>query len=111
MAIYEVAETGEIQTLKNPLIIDAQHALDVARWAGDMLQQRRTIKGEARLDPRLEVSDLVTVESNFGVSHAVGITHVEITFNGAFKGSYEGRILKFTPVEAGYSGMLFSGEV
>ena len=109
--VHAVDTKGEIQTLNNSFIADSSHAKDVAEWAAETLKYRRVVKGEIRIDPRLEVADLVTVVSRYGELHAVGVTKLKTTFNGSFRGSYEGRVLEFKPVDSAYLGDVFSGEV
>lgn len=108
---YNVNLKGETQTISNDFIIDGTHANQVAEWIGNTLKFRNTISGEARMDPRVEVTDMVSVESKFGVNHGVYLTDVKLTYNGAFKGEYKGRIFEFEPIPASYVGLPNSGEV
>lgn len=87
--VLTVAAAGEIQPLTNPLI-STERAPVVAQWAADYLTERRVLSGSYRSDPRLDVLDLVTNENQFS-EDTVLITEVEYTYNGAFRGSYEGR--------------------
>lgn len=64
-----------------------------AEWVRDMLVSRKTISGEFRADPRLEVLDVVSIESKYGVVEPVALTTVKYTYNGSFRGYYEGRVL------------------
>jgi hypothetical protein len=84
---------GNIQTVDNPLIINAATANAVAAWCRDCLKNRKIISGEFRADPRLEALDTVTVVSKYG-SSSVQITDVKYTYNGAFRGTYEGRVVE-----------------
>ena len=111
LAAYSVSPKGEIQTVDNEFIISKENAEEVAEWIGDTLKFRTTISGDFRIDPRVEVTDLIAVEGKFGISYAVGLTKVALTYNGAFRGTYEGRVFEFKPVEASYVGLPFSGEV
>lgn len=95
---------GEIQTLNNDLILTQTHANEVAKWVADNLKFRHTISGKVRLDPRLEVTDLISVESRFNSLYAMAVTKVKETYNGAFRGEYEGRMYEFKPVEYGFVG-------
>lgn len=108
---HQVSDKGEIQTLENEFIISEDNANEVAEWVGNILKYRQTINGKFRIDPRVEVTDLISVESKFEVNHAVGLTNVKLTFNGAFRGTFEGRIFEFKPVDASIVGLPFSGEV
>ena len=95
-APYEltVANTGEKQTVSNKLITDIAGAQRVAAWVGDFLQHRETVSGEFRADPRLDLFDIVTVESKYGVLNNVVVTNITYTYNGSFRGSYTGRVLE-----------------
>ena len=84
---------GNIQTVDNPLIVDATTANVVASWCRDCLKNRKIVSGEFRADPRLDALDKVTVVSKYG-SNPVQITNVKYTYNGAFKGTYKGRVME-----------------
>lgn len=88
-----VAPSGETQTLTNEFITSEAQATAVAELVRDLLQSRKKIKGEFRADPRLDLFDVVTVESKYGHITRVVITNMKYTFNGAFQGLYEGRVL------------------
>lgn len=80
---------GETQPVDNPFIPDEQ-APAVAKWVMDYLINRRNLSGDYRADPRLEPLDLVTNENQFARS-LVLVTEVKYTYNGAFRGSYQGK--------------------
>lgn len=86
------ANTGEVQTVKNDLIQDATVANNVATWIKDTLKHRRIVSGEYRADPRLDALDTITVINKYATSTVV-VTDVKYTYNGAFKGTYEGRAI------------------
>ena len=106
-----VAETGETQTVDNPLITNASVANHVAEWVAMVLSERQTITGSFRADPRLDVCDKITVDSKYGVTYAVIITNIKYEFTGAFKGTFTGRVSKFDSIPAAYSGERYAGEV
>ena len=106
-----VSETGETQTVDNPLISNVSIANHVAQWVAMVLSERQTITGSFRADPRLDICDKVAVDSKYGVTYAVVITNIKYEFTGAFKGTYSGRVSKFDPVPAAYSGERYAGEV
>lgn len=86
---------GAVQTMDNPIITTAAIAESVGGWARDILNNRRTVDGEFRADTRLNAGDMVTVENQFSESGSkVFITSVKYDFNGAFKGTYEGRVIE-----------------
>lgn len=85
--------TGNIQTVDNPLIVNAATANAVASWCRDCLKNRKIVSGEYRADPRLDALDTVTVVSKYG-SNPVQLTNVKYTYNGAFRGTYTGRVME-----------------
>lgn len=101
---------GEVQTIENTLITTELMARRVAEWVRKALEGRRTLSGDYRADPTLDVFDKIAVESKYGANNAIYITEVEYSFSGAFKGRYAGRITDFES-EKWYSGELISGEV
>jgi hypothetical protein len=58
-----------------------------------MWRNRTLVTGEFRADPRLELFDVVQVETKFGTVSPVMITRIKYSYNGAFHGSYEGKVL------------------
>lgn len=96
--VLSVGGTGETQTVSNPLISTQTQAAEVATWVRDTLETRRSIRGEYRADPRLDLFDVVRVESKYGMIAPVAITNISYTYNGAFAGSYTGRVIS----EVGY---------
>lgn len=88
-AVVTVSTVGETQKVSNPLISDSR-AQTVAQWVADYLENRRILSGNFRADPRLDPLDRVTNENQFAET-IVLVTEVQYTYNGAFRGSYEGR--------------------
>ncbi len=82
---------GAVQEVSNPLIVDEATANAVAAWCGDCLKVRKTLSGSFRADPRLDALDKVTVVSKYS-SNPVYITNIKYDYNGAFRGTYEGRV-------------------
>lgn len=94
MAVIENGSKGEVQTVDNPLVTTASHAADVGTWIKDTLKGRKTVSGEFRADTRLSAGDLVTVENKFSeAGNRVFVTNIKYDFGGAFKGSFEGRVM------------------
>ncbi len=89
-----VGASGEKQTLANEYIATQQNAIRVAKEVSDILKNRKTISGEFRADPRLDLYDIVRVEDRYGRLLNVAITNIKYTFNGSLRGSYTGRILE-----------------
>ena len=92
--VLTVNASGEQQTLSNEYIANATNAARVAQWVSGILKNRKTISGEFRADPRLDLYDIVRVEDRYYRLLTVAITNIKYTFNGSFSGSYTGRILE-----------------
>ncbi len=92
--VLRAGSNGEQQTLTNDFISTAENAEKVASWVYDVLKNRKTISGEFRADPRLELYDIVSVEDRYGRLLTVAITNIKYTFNGSFRGTFTGRILE-----------------
>ncbi len=94
-----VGTSGEDQTVENPMIYDyeseetAQQAVDVARWVRDTLAPREIVTGEFRADPRLDLYDIVVVESKYGALSPVAITGIRYEYSGSFRAAYTGRVI------------------
>lgn len=89
--VETIAPTGEAIAITNPLITQTENATHVGRWASAVLRRRNIIKGSYRPDPRLDVLDIVSVESKYSQNFTAAITEVTYEYNGAFKGQYVGR--------------------
>lgn len=89
-----VNSSGETQTVSNPLVSNQTQAEMIARWVRDTLTTRKTVSGEYRADPRLDVFDIVVVASKYGDLQNVALTSIKYNFNGSFRGEYEGRLLE-----------------
>lgn len=106
-----VASTGETQTAMNPFVTNYSHAATMAEWIAENLKHRQTIRGEYRADPRLELFDVITIESKYGTREAVAITELVYSFTGAFRGSYMGRVVGFKNETGLFCGDVYAGEV
>jgi hypothetical protein len=91
---YSVSSSGETQTVNNDFVSTQAQAQEVAEWVAGVLKNRKTVSGEFRADPRLDLFDIVTVESKYGPLAPVVITNITYTYNGSFRGSYTGRVLE-----------------
>lgn len=91
--VLDVGSTGETQTVNNPLVSTEEQATEIAAWVRDTLESRRSVKGDYRADPRLDLFDVVRVESKYGAIEPVAITNIKYTYNGAYAGSYTGRVI------------------
>jgi hypothetical protein len=88
-AVVENDTDGEVQNVDNPLIPAVQVAA-VGQWVKDTLKGRMTLTGEYRADPRLDALDEVTISNKYADSTVI-VTDITYTYNGAFRGKYEGR--------------------
>jgi hypothetical protein len=82
-------KSGESIEITNPVI--TQNSNDVCDWAVDILQHRNLIRGTYRSDPRLDVLDVITVESKYSQNFTAAVTEIKYDYNGAFHGEYVGR--------------------
>ena len=93
--ILPVGNTGETQTVDNSLVTTEAQAANIASWVKSTLSTRKTVSGEYRADPRLDLFDVVAVQSDkYGELPGVAITDIKYTFGGSFRGSYTGRVLE-----------------
>ncbi len=93
---FTTAPSGEKQTVTNEFIHSAVYAQHVAEWVSGVLKNRKTVSGDFRPDPRLDLYDVVTVESKYGEITPVVITSIRYDFNGSWRGTYTGRVLEVT---------------
>ena len=109
LKVIENAPSGEVQTVRNPLIQLEQQADMVGGWIAQYLKSRKMISGTFRADPRLDALDTIAVESKYGLNNAVILTDLTYTFSGAFHGKYIGRVVEFPP-DYPFAGELHAGE-
>lgn len=91
--VLAVSASGETQTVSNPLVNTEAQAMMVAEWVKNTLETRKTVTGEFRADPRLDLFDIIQVESKYGLITPVAITNIKYTYSGAFHGSYTGKVI------------------
>lgn len=89
--VETIAPTGEAIKITNPLITQTENATHVGRWASAILQRRNIVKGSYRPDPRLDILDIISVESKYSTGFVAAVTEVTYDYNGAFRGQYVGR--------------------
>lgn len=95
LGYYSTGNTkGETQTIQNPLIQTTNRANSVAQWISNVLSYNKRLDGEWRADTRLDLVDMITIYNKYANSIPVVITMIDYTFNGIFKGKYEGRIVQ-----------------
>lgn len=89
-----LTDSGELQSASNDYIYTETAAKNVAEWVSKVLKTRKTVSGEFRADPRLDLFDIVKVEDRYGRLLNVALTNIKYTFNGAFRCNYTGRMLE-----------------
>lgn len=109
--LYSFSGSGETQTLNNDFISTEAQATEVAQRVCDSIRSRRNVTGEFRGDTRLDLYDVVNVESKYGTITGVVLTDVTYTFSGAFRTSYSGYIRGSGVAVTMHCGEVYSGEV
>lgn len=92
LAFLPHLQDGEIQTVENPLITSVNRARAVAQWTLEYLSNRTVISSNWRADPRMDVLDIIMNQNKYD-TQPVRMTSVEYKYNGAFRGTGEGRAL------------------
>lgn len=92
-AILPVGSVGEIQTVDNPLVTIQEQATFIALWVQNTLESRKTVSGDFRGDPRLDLFDIVEVEGKYGTIGPVAIESIKYTYSGSFNATYTGRVI------------------
>ena len=81
--------------LSNSIVNSVAQAMNIANWVKSTLSTRKTVSGEYRADPRLDLFDVVAVQSDkYGELSNVAITDIKYTYSGSFKGTFKGRVLE-----------------
>jgi hypothetical protein len=91
MWVEEIAPSGEVIMINNPLITTVENAEAVGKWAKSILCCRNVFSGTYRPDPRVDALDIVSIDSKYGTSFNVAVTDIKYDFNGAFHGEYTSR--------------------
>ena len=108
---YQFSATGETQTLNNDFILEKGQADKIAKWVCDSLRSRQQIKGEYRGDPRLDLFDVVSIESKYGTIAGVVLTDIKYSFTGAFRTTYSGYVRGSGVAVEVYCGEYYTGEI
>ena len=87
------ANVGETIVIDNPLITTYNRAYVVGHWMREYLKNRMILQFNWRADPRLDALDIIRNTNEFSTPHNVRITEVKYSYNGAFRGSSEGRVI------------------
>ena len=109
--MFQFGGEGETQTLDNEYILTKDQAVVVSKWVCDSLRSRKKINGEYRGDPRIDLFDVVQIETKYGTAAGVVLTDVKISFTGAFHVGYSGYIRGSGVAVIVYCGEKFAGEV
>lgn len=86
------SDKGETVLVDNPLITSQDRAIAVGKWVETYMKNRMTLSSDWRADPRLDALDMVDNENDYGTNKVL-MTSVKYSYNGAFKGSGEGRVI------------------
>lgn len=87
-----VSASGEIVTMDNPLITNTATANSLGEWVSTHLSHRMSVDSSWRADVRLDALDIVTNENAYN-TNKVRMTDVEFKYNGAFRGTGEGKVI------------------
>ena len=90
--IIPVGKHGGTITIDNPLISTKEHAMVVAEWIKNTLSRGQTVSFSWRADPRLDALDTIECKNGDNSKNVV-MTRVDYSYNGAFRGSGEGRVI------------------
>ena len=90
--VVGVGVLGETITIDNPLITDNDMASSLGSWLATHMGHRMTLDSSWRADVRLDALDIVTNENTYNTNR-VRMTDVEFTYNGAFRGTGEGKVI------------------
>lgn len=83
---------GEVITVDNILITSQARAIAIGSWVESYMKNRMVLGSDWRADPRLDALDIVDNENDYSINKVL-VTSVKYSYNGAFKGSCEGRVI------------------
>ena len=84
--------SGETILVDNMLITNHDRAIAVGSWVESYMRNRMTLSSSWRADPRLDALDMVDNENDYNTNKVI-MTSVKYSYNGAFRGSGEGRVI------------------
>lgn len=84
--------TGETITVDNPLVTSNDRAVAIGTWVESYMKNRMVLSSSWRADPRLDALDMVDNENDYNINKVI-MTNVNYKYNGAFRGSGEGRVM------------------
>ena len=85
---------GETISVDNPLITSHDRAVSVGEWVENYMKNRMVLSSDWRADPRLDALDVVSNENSYNINKVL-MTSVDYSYNGAFKGKGEGRVIEW----------------
>lgn len=91
MWVENVATSGEVISINNPLISTVENAEAVGKWAKSILCCRNIFSGSYRPDPRVDALDIIEIDSKYGASFNVAVTDIIYSYAGSFRGEYTSR--------------------
>lgn len=83
---------GETISVDNPLITGHDVAVEIGANVESYMKNRKVISASWRADPRLDALDVVVNEDEYNTNNVL-MTNVDFSYNGAFRGSGEGRVI------------------
>lgn len=81
--------TGENKTCENPLVSTQEQAETLAEWLGIYYANNISYKSKYRGEPRINASDIITMESEFVNNLQVQVEKSSLNFNGGLSGNLE----------------------
>lgn len=79
---------GGLQTIDNPLLYDYSAAQTICYEAYKILTVgRRLVSGKCRIDPRLDIFDVIIVEGEADIFAGI-VVALSLSFNGAWSGNF-----------------------
>lgn len=84
-----VHAVGETKTLQNPLVSTEEHATLLAEWLGNYYGNNISYDVRYRGEPRVIASDVIHMASDKKSNLQVEVVSNNISFNGAFSGTFE----------------------
>lgn len=88
---YSVNSSGEDVSVDCPYLWDDSTHRSLADKYINWWNSREIVSGEFRADPRLELFDVVVVESKYGEITPVAITDLKYSYTGSFQATYTGK--------------------
>jgi hypothetical protein len=84
--------SGETVTVDNMLITNHDRASVIGSWVESYMKNRKVLNQKWRADPRLDALDIVSNENDYNTDKVI-MTSVNYSYNGAFRGTGEGRVI------------------